>query len=432
MSTLLILLPATPPPQAGPQDYEYWFSADAQAPASRGQGERAPLAELPRADQVIAVIGDDQVSWLPVRLPSLKGARLRNALVGMLEEQVLDDPERLHFAIMDSDDAPASRKAKLALQPLPPPPDKNGGGDTVLMDGSDAPQWVAITAREPLRLHLEAIEAAGLALEAVYPLSWPQLRAGGHVVPGADGRPRLRAWTSLGVATFPLDSSGIRTWLGERWLAEAVVSASPAVAGEAEKWLGRPVDVRNDTERAWLSRQAPINLLQLEFTPRQRGWQRIYRGWQVLQTPAWRPVRWGLVGLLLVQVVGLNLMAWQQSRAVDARRNEQELVLRQAFPQVRTIRDARAQMVKETETLRGGAGQIGPGDMEDLLAAVARAWPAGQPPLPGLRYESNRLQLTGLPPPVRQQLRERLVQEPGLSVTDEGDSLNLSLRPQTR
>ncbi|MET0209342.1 MAG: GspL/Epsl periplasmic domain-containing protein, partial [Burkholderiaceae bacterium] len=132
------------------------------------------------------------------------------------------------------------------------------------------------------------------------------------------------------------------------------------------------------------------------------------------------------------QVIGLNVMAWQQGRAVDARREEQTQILKQSFPQVRVVRDAPAQMNRETDALRASAGQVGPGDLEDLLAAAARALPAGQPPLSGLRYESNRLQIAGLAPPMRAAMRDRLNQEPGLRVTDEGDVLQLSLRPASR
>lgn len=398
MSTLLILLP--PSPSEG-QDYDHWFSADAQAPA-HGHGARAPLSALPRADRVIALIADDQVSWLPVRLPpDVKGARVRPALVGMLEEQLLEDPDRLHLALMP-------RHAD---------------------DPADAPQWVAVMPREFLRLHLQAFELAGLSVEALSPMSWPQGKARGHVFQGSDGRARLRASHPDGVATLPLDSSGLKTWLGDDWLTNARVTASPAASPDAESCLGRRVKVLSDTERAWASRQAPINLLQFDFTPRQRGWQRAYRVWQTLQTPPWRPFRWGVVGLLAVQVIGLNAMAWQQRSAVESRKEQQVQVLRQSFPQIRVVRDAPAQMLRETDLLRGSAGQPGPGDLEDLLSAVARAWPQDHAPLSGLRFEPNRLQLTGVAPPMRAQLRERLSQEATLAVADEGDTLTISLRP---
>lgn len=407
MSTLLILLPATPP-QSGPaHEYEFWFSHDAQAPAhARGHAQRGTLAAMPRADRVMALIGDGQISWLPAQLPKIKGAKLRAAVVGVMEDHLLEDPERLHFALLDSPDAE---------------------GRT---------HWVAVMSREPLRAHLQAIEAAGLLVESLLPLSWPQALSGetdqGHVDTGPDDRARLRVARADGVATFPLDSTGLRGWLGEDWWANAPVTASPGAAAEAEQWLGRTVRVINDTDRAWAARQAPINLLQFDLTPRQRGWQRIHQAWQTLQTPAWRPFRWGVVGLVVVQVIGLNAMAWQQNRAIDARKAEQEALLRQSFPQVRVIRDARAQMVRETEALRGGAGQVGPGDLEDLLTAVARALPPGHPPLSGLRFEQGRLQVSGLPAPQRDQLRQRLGQDPALRVAEDGEALQLSLRPDNR
>ncbi|WP_343636610.1 type II secretion system protein GspL [Roseateles sp.] len=404
MSTLLILLPSHPPQSGnGAQDYEYWFSHDAQAPAhARGHGQRAQLAAMPRADRVMALIGDDAVSWLPAQLPKVKGAKLRGAIVGVMEDQLLEDAERLHFALLDS-------------------PDEDG-----------RTHWVAVTAREPLRAHLAAFEAAGLLVESLLPLSWPQAAMSGYVSAGADDRPRLRVSRADGVATLPLDSGGLRGWLGEDWWTGAAVSASPSAAAVAEQWLGRPVRVLNDTDRAWAARQAPVNLLQFDLTPRQRGWQRIHQAWQTLQSPAWRPFRWGVIGLIAVQVIGLNAMAWQQGRAIDARKAEQEALLRQSFPQVRVIRDARAQMLRETEALRGGAGQVGPGDLEDLLAAVARATPPGEGPLPGLRFEPGRLQLSGLTPPQRAQLRERLGQDPALRVAEDGDSLQVTLRPENR
>ena len=415
MSTLLILLPASPPQNGpAPQDYEFWFSHDAQAPAhAHGHGQRAPLDAMPHADRVMLLLGDDQVSWLPAQLPKIKGAKLRSAIVGVLEDHLLEDPERLHLALLAS-------------------PDTEGQS-----------HWVAVTAREPLRAHLQAMEAAGLIVESLLPLSWPQTNDGkpggdedredgGHVFAGSDDRARLRVSRADGVATFPLDSGGLRAWLGEDWWADAPVTASPAASAAAEQWLGRKVRVVNDTDRVWAARKAPVNLLQFDLTPRQRGWRRVHQAWQTLQSPTWRPFRWGVIGLIAVQVIGLNAMAWQQGRAIDARKAEQESLLRQAFPQIRVVRDARAQMVRETEALRGGAGQVGPGDLEDLLGAVARVWPQGEPPLPNVRFEQGRLLLAGLTPPQRAQLRDRLGQDPALRVSEDGETLQLSLRPDNR
>lgn len=395
MSTLLVLLPAAAPSAGTPQDYDHWFSPDAQAPA---HGGRAPLASLPRADRVLALVDDGALSWLPARLPKVKGAKLRSALAGLLEEQLLEDPERLHLAVMDATD-----------------------------EAADAPRWVAALSRDPLRAHLAALAQAGLPAQALVPLSWPQAAPGGHIHRDAAGQLQLRAWSSAGTATLPLDGTAARTLLGEDWLAQAACSATPEAAEAAEQWLGRAVQVHGDAQRAWQARQAPVNLLQFDLTPSQRGLQGLQQLWQVLQQPQWRPVRWGLVGLVVVQLAGLNAMAWQQQRALDARRAEQVQLLRQSFPQLRNIRDARLQMARETQTLQANAGQPGPGDLETLMALLARAWPAQQGPVPALRFEPDQLQLAGLPASLRTQLREQLAREPGLSITEDGDTLRLSL-----
>ena len=59
----------------------------------------APLALLPRAGDVVAVVPARMLSWHRIVLPKVNSARLRNALEGLLEERVLDDPQELHFAL---------------------------------------------------------------------------------------------------------------------------------------------------------------------------------------------------------------------------------------------------------------------------------------------------------------------------------------------
>lgn len=159
MSTLLILLPDAPPAATGTQDYEFWFSPDAQAPArAGGRGERAPLDAMPKADRVMALLSDAAVSWHTVRLPlALRGPKLRSALSGVLEESLLEDPERLHLAVMDVDKG------------LPGLAEDVDHPETRLEDGENPPRWVAAVARDTLKAHLQAIQNAGLLLEAVFP-----------------------------------------------------------------------------------------------------------------------------------------------------------------------------------------------------------------------------------------------------------------------
>jgi general secretion pathway protein L len=105
----------------------------------------------------------------------------------------------------------------------------------------------------------------------------------------------------------------------------------------------------------------------------------------------WRPVRIGLIGLVVVQLLGLNLWSWHQKREIAARRDAVTATLTTAFPQVRAILDAPAQMQKQLDLLRATAGSIGEQDLEALLGAAATAWPGDRPPTDALAFEPGRL-----------------------------------------
>ena len=125
--------------------------------------------------------------------------------------------------------------------------------------------------------------------------------------------------------------------------------------------------------------------------------------------PAWAPVRWGLAGLLAVQVVGLNAWAWQQRTELQARRDSILSVMRSTHPQVRAILDAPLQMRRENETLRAAAGRAGDTDLEPMLQAAASAWPEALP-LQTVRFENQQLSLgaPGLDEAQIQRLRDSL------------------------
>ena len=79
-------------------------------------------------------------------------------------------------------------------------------------------------------------------------------------------------------------------------------------------------------------------------------------------------------------------------RAAWTRQRQAQVTLLQAtHPQVRVVLDAPLQMQRETEALRSAAGQPGPTDLESLMAASAAAWPPGQGPAQGLRFEPGQL-----------------------------------------
>ena len=102
-------------------------------------------------------------------------------------------------------------------------------------------------------------------------------------------------------------------------------------------------------------------------------------GWrQFAHMPAWRLTRWGLAGLLLANLVGLNAWAWHQTNSLETKRQQVKSVLSQTFPRVRTIVDAPVQMERELALLRQASGALSGRDMEVMLGAIGGALPDGQ------------------------------------------------------
>ena len=404
------------------------------------QGRSAP-ALMPRADTVMAVVPANAIAWHQPVAPRAPPARLRAALGGVLEEQLLSDDEATH----------------LALAPR-------------LVPG--APVWVAALHKPWLTGQLALLTAAGLLVDRLVPALAPLLAADGATLPAAAAaaagvavtranesqasRPTTPAAATaataltaaaaapaLSAATADVepschcftgtDGSGSDTlWLAwadadgalclpvtgalarsllPRWLARGTrFSATPAAAAVAEAWLGGPVAVRSEAEQALAAVRSRWNLLQFDLAPQHRGSMALGKLGRQWAGPAFAMARRGLLALLLIQLVGLNVMAWQQQTALADKRAAMDALLRTTHPQVRAVLDAPLQMQRETAALRAAAGVPGDDDFETLLAALAGAWPDGQAPVAQLRFEPGRLSLpaAGWPPPLVDQLRARL------------------------
>jgi general secretion pathway protein L len=369
-------------------------STDGQYPAEDGE---SAISLLPRDEELVLALPPRALSWHRLTLPRVSGPRLRAALDGMLEDQVLTDVGGLHHAL-----EPGGR-----------------AGQTV---------WVASTERDRLRDWLRALESAGRPVARIAPLMWPLVPAR---VPGAAGATR----------SFAMDSPGQLHWAhidGEQvWLASAsllgvscvplredqplpleallpgvngnghdlratdaldVWLADPLVAELAERALQRPFDPVPPAQ--WLLRagQTDWNLAQfdLSLSSGARRGQRWRRAWRQFRSgPQWRAARWGLAALVAAQLVGLNLVAWQERQGLQEKQAAVRDTLTKTFPQVNLVLDAPAQMQREVARLQQASGQLAAGDLESLLAAVDRA--AGSNPLSPARigYDNGALRLSG-------------------------------------
>lgn len=375
MSTLILLLPprdrlraqgsampAEPQPrkEAG-SEYDYVYSANGRQVTAEG---RAVPAALPRADQIVLMPDDRDLAWHRVKLPKVARARWRVALAGLMEDELLDEADGLHFALEA---------------------DARGGDDA----------WVAVCPRAWLGEHLAALDAAQLFVDRVAPPSWPGLPARGHFEALAQADKIELHWADAGgVSSFsPADAFG-RQRLQAAQGAGATWSATADAVQSAEQWLGTAVPVLSRAQRALQALESTWNLRQFELAPRIRGLHALRQASRQLMHRQWAPVRYGLLGLVLVQLIGMSLWSWQQNRELAQLRASMEGVLKSTYPQVRAVLDAPLQMQRETEALRAMAGRAGTQDLESLLSAAATAWPADRAAVDALNFETGKLTLS--------------------------------------
>ena len=379
MSTLVIQLPehqrlrarATGEIALDPgrrRDYVYVTSADGIEFEAQGE---AAAALLPRRSQVIAVVREADVAWHLIKLPKAPASRLRAALTGVIEEALLEDAESVHLAV-----------APLAV--------------------AGEPTWVAAIDRNWLQEELAALQKGGVFVDRVVPMAWPDEPPIGHFHVSAPSDPSLPGGTVLtwanagGVATVRLDGGLARALVPSPAPVSTRWTASPIAAVAAEQWLGAPVTVMPIEQRLLQAGRSLWNLRQFDLARKTRG-ARAARDWlRQAMSPAWRSVRIGAAVLVVAQIAGLNLWAWHQKNAVEARRGAIQALVKATYPRVSEAdiqRDASAVMLRETQALRTLAGKPGDSDLEPMLQAAAAAWPNERPPVENLRFESGKLTL---------------------------------------
>ena len=348
--------------------YEFVTSPDGLGVQTQG---RSAASLLPAATSVIAVLADTDVSWHRITLPKAPAARLRAALEGVLEEQLLDDVDAVHLALA---------------------PQATAGQAT----------WVAAVDRRWLRGELAALETANVFVDRVVPMSWPDDPPLGHFSEAyaeAAGSTQdvVLTWANAdGVIALRLEGGLARAMLPASLPETTRWTTSPAAASVAEHWLGSPVKVLPASQRALQAARSLWNLRQFDLVRRTRGARALRDTLRQWFSPAWWPVRAGVYALLVAQVVGLNLWAWQQRSSLQGKRASIVSLVKTTFPGVSEFdiaRDLNAVVQREANALRTIAGKPGDADLEALLQAAASAWPADQPPAETLRYESGRLTL---------------------------------------
>ena len=313
------------------------------------------------AGEVLALIPHTRLSWLSVQFPpGSHGARLGAVLAGLLEDRVLDDVADLH-CVVDPASADVPRSGGVAL--------------------------VAACSKSWLREVLAPLQATGLVVQRLVPELSPRAQPLLCVM----GTPELSQSVvchSQGVTLLPPNVAQWKafpafTAYATLSAAQAPLVAEPAMVERVEQFLQRRPVMQNAAQRAVVAGQSNWDLAQGEWaqgTP-QRFLRLAQHAWQtLLHAPAWRSVRIGLATLLVLQVVGLNAMAWREQRALSQQKAQLSQILTTAFPSVQLVIDAPLQMQREVDTLQRNAGRVTSTDFEPMLAAAAGALPDGMVP----------------------------------------------------
>lgn len=375
MATLIVTLPLEMP---GPGiELDYVLTTDGQAITRQGRAAAGLLPPLPGAGhEIVAVVPARALSWHQAKLPSKLLAKagpqtgpqpqLRAALEGLLEDQLLDEAARLHFAL-----------AALARP--------------------EAGRWVAACRKDWLRAHLQALEEARHPVARIVPEFEPaaaNVPPALHVTAGLDPAQLVRPGAQ-GVTVLPLGQGAARLLA---WPEDAPILAEPGVASQAEHLFKRPVTLQSAAERWLQSARSGWNLAQFELarSGRTRALKDLARGWNSLRhAPQWRAARWLLLALLAGQLLGVNALAWKERALLAQKRQALRDTLRQTFPEVPVVLDAPLQMERQLGVLQQATGAASARDLEAMLSVVGSTV-APQQTLNEIDYSAGEARLKGL------------------------------------
>lgn len=322
------------------------------------------------AGEVVAVVPHSRLAWLRVQLPPAShGPRLQSVLHGLLEDRLLDDPQQLHIVL-----APDAEQTART------------GGDTL----------VAVCDKQWLRDALAPLQAAGLTVQRIAPELSPSDKPVLQVMGEPDHSQSLLCHAH-GVTLLPPNTAQWRAF-AELSQDNLQIQAEPAMVTRVQSTLQRQPMLQSSAQRWVKSSQSDWDLAQGEWAqgPLQRVQRQVLTAWQTaLHAPAWKPVRWGVVALIALQVLGLNALAWRERSALNAQQASLQNILKTTFPSVTLVIDAPLQMQREVDALKQKSGSASSTDLEPLLAALAGVLPAGQTPQQ-IHFANHSLRVQGV------------------------------------
>ena len=202
--------------------------------------------------------------------------------------------------------------------------------------------------------------------------------------------------------------------------------AEPAVAALAEQHFTAGVALQTAAQRALTAAGSAWDLAQFELLRSRRArTQKRLSGWttNLMQAPQWKPARWAVIALVLINLGGLQAWAWKEQSALSAKRVAIRDILTNTFADVRVVIDAPLQMQRSLANLQRQNGAPSGADMEQMLGRFQATAPDAPAPV-AIEFIASELRLK-LPSVEGIELTgiNTRLQADGYSVHMRGDSL---------
>ncbi len=302
------------------------------------------ISDLPRADRVDIIVPASLVLFTEVKLPPVRGQKLRQLLPYAVEEKILSDPDQVQVAAGARDetgmtrvavvdrawlDASCDRLRQAGLRP------ENGYAETCLPE-LEPNAWTLIW--DGQEGFVRTAVGAGLALDSMGDNGAPfSLR---RAIEEARSNARLPEKIILRATDAAASVPDLQLWTTQLGVS--------VVPGQDWHWAPRFLNTAN-----------AINLLQGDYAPSSSVREML---------PQLRPILL-LAGLIIGAQVLATSVDWfrlnYEKKNLTAEMNK---IFKSAFPQAANVSDVKIQMQRNLAVMQRASGQSQPNDFLPLLA----------------------------------------------------------------